>query len=167
MFESKLDAMVRGTGLHGGLDAAESEVPAEHGAFHAQRALQDASESPRMGVGDPEDRVRHGVPGIRVGQDRDRRRGDGGQETQDRRQLPQGGRRGDGRLPAGRIPERTPQEDPHEQHDRTAEQGDPTPHPRRGQLPGRRQRSHARLREDQVRHRQRMKHPPPRHAPAR
>ena len=36
---------------------------------------------------------------------------------------------------AGRIPERAPQEDPHEQHDRTAEQGDPTPHPRRGQLP--------------------------------
>lgn len=34
---------VRGTGLHGGLDAAEGEVPAAHGALHARRALQGAA----------------------------------------------------------------------------------------------------------------------------
>ena len=81
---------VRGTGLHGGLDAAEGEVPAVHDAFHAQRALEDAAQPPRMGVGGPEGHVRHGVPGIRVGQGRDRRRGDGGQEAECRRELPAG-----------------------------------------------------------------------------
>ena len=61
---------LRGTGLHGGLDAAEGEGPAVHGALLAQRALQGAAQPPRMGVGGPEGRVRHGVPGIRVGQGR-------------------------------------------------------------------------------------------------
>lgn len=69
---------------------AEGEVPAVHGAFHAQRALEDAAQPPRMGVGGPEGHVRHGVPGIRVGQGRDRRRGDGGQEAECRRELPAG-----------------------------------------------------------------------------
>lgn len=32
---------------------ARGEVPAVHGALHAQRALQDAAQSPRMGVGGP------------------------------------------------------------------------------------------------------------------
>ena len=67
---------MRGTGRHGGLDAAEGGVSAVHGALLAQRALQGAADPPRMGVGGPEGRVRHGVPGIRVGQGRDRRRGD-------------------------------------------------------------------------------------------
>lgn len=88
--------------------------------------------------------------------------------TLSRRQLPRGGRRGDDRLPAGRIPGRAPQEDPHEQYDRTAQQGDPTPHPRRGRLPRRQRRPRAHLREDQVRHLERMEHPTlPRHVPAR
>lgn len=34
---------VRGTRLHGELDASPGEVPAVHGALHAQRALQDAA----------------------------------------------------------------------------------------------------------------------------
>ena len=86
---------VRGTGRHGGLDAAEGGVSAVHGALLAQRALQGAADPPRMGVGGPEGRVRHGVPGIRVGQGRDRRRGDGGQEADGRRQPPAGGDRRD------------------------------------------------------------------------
>lgn len=76
---------MRGTGRHGGLDAAEGGVSAVHGALLARRALQGAAQPPRMGVGGPEGRVRHGVPGIRVGQGRDRRRGDGGQEADGRR----------------------------------------------------------------------------------
>ena len=42
---------VRGTRVHRRLDAARGEVPAVHGALHAQRALQDAAQSPRMGGG--------------------------------------------------------------------------------------------------------------------
>lgn len=55
-----------------------------------------------------------------------------------------------------------------EQHDRTAQQGDPAPHARRGRLPRRRQRAHARLRAHQIRDRERMEHAPlSRHVPAR
>ena len=109
---------MRGTGRHGGLDAAEGGVSAVHGALLAQRALQGAADPPRMGVGGPEGRVRHGVPGIRVGQGRDRRRGDGGQEADGRRQPPAGGDRRDHDLPAARVPGRAPQAHPHERHDR-------------------------------------------------
>lgn len=159
---------VRGTGLHGGLDAAEGEVPAVHGALLAQRALQGAAQPPRMGVGGPEGRVRHGVPRIRVGQGRDRRRGDGDQEAEGRRQLPAGGDRRDHDLPAAGVPGRAPQAHPHEQHDRTAQPRDQAAHARRGKLPGREQRAHARLRAHQVRHRERMVQPAlPRHVPAR
>ena len=35
---------------HGRLDAAQGEVPAVHGAFHAQRALEDAADPQGMGV---------------------------------------------------------------------------------------------------------------------
>ena len=42
---------MRGTGRHGGLDAAEGGVSAVHGALLARRALQDAASPPRMGVG--------------------------------------------------------------------------------------------------------------------
>ena len=85
-----------------------------------------------------------------------------------RRQLPAGGRRRDDDLPAGRVPGRAPQAHPHEQHDRAVEQGDPPAHARRGRLPRREQRAHARLRAHPVRHRERMVDPPlPRHVPAR
>ena len=36
---------------HGRLDAAQGEVPAVHGAFHAQRALEDAADP--QGMVDP------------------------------------------------------------------------------------------------------------------
>ena len=72
------------------------------------------------------------------------------------------------RLPFAGIPDGAPQEDPHEQHDRTAEPGDPASHARRRQFPGRQQRVDAHLRQNQVRHRERMEHAPlPRHVPAR
>lgn len=75
---------------------------------------------------------------------------------------------GDDRLPFAGIPDGAPQEDPHEQHDRTAEPGDPASHARRRQFPGRQQRVDAHLRQNQVRHRERMEHAPlPRHVPAR
>lgn len=76
--------------------------------------------------------------------------------------------RGDDRLPFAGIPDGAPQEDPHEQLDRTAEPGDPASHARRRQFPGRQQRVDAHLRQNQVRHRERMEHAPlPRHVPAR
>lgn len=97
-----------------------------------------------------------------------RRRGDGGQEAEGRRELPARGGRRDDHVPVAGVPGRTPQAHPHEQHDRAAEQGDPAAHARGRQFPGREQRPHARLREDQIRHRQRMVDPPlPRHVPAR
>ena len=159
---------VRGTRVHRQFHAAEGEVPAVHGALHAQRALQDAAKPPRVGVGGPEGRVRHGVPGIRVGQGRTGRHGDGVQEAQGGVQLPQGRHRGDDDLPAARISRGAPQAHPREQYDRTAQPGDPAAHARRGRLPGREQRAHARLRAHQVRHRERVEHAPlPRHVPAR
>ena len=42
-----------------------------------------------------------------------------------------------------RVPRRAPQEDPHEQHDRTAQPRDQTSHPRCGRLPRRQERAHA------------------------
>lgn len=41
-----------------------------------------------MGVGGPEGDIRHGIPGIRPGKGGVRRRGDGGQEAEGRRELP-------------------------------------------------------------------------------
>lgn len=159
---------VRRTRRHGRLDAAQGEIPAVHGAFHAQRALEDAADTPRMGVRRPQGHIRHGIPGIRPGQGRTGRHGDGIQEAQGRRELPARGRRRDDDLPAGRVPGRAPQEDPHEQHDRAAEQGDPPAHARRGRLPRREQRADAHMRPHPSRHRERMVDPPlPRHVPAR
>ena len=90
------------------------------------------------------------------------------QEAQGGGRLPARGHRGDDRLPFAGIPDGAPQEDPHEQHDRTAEPGDPASHARRRQFPGRQQRVDAHLRQNQVRHRERMEHAPlPRHVPAR
>ena len=159
---------VRGTRLHGELDASPGEVPAVHGALHAQRALEGAAQPPGLGVRGPEGDIRHGVPRIRPRQGRDGRRGDGVQEAQGGGRLPARGHRGDDRLPFAGIPDGAPQEDPHEQHDRTAEPGDPASHARRRQFPGRQQRVDAHLRQNQVRHRERMEHAPlPRHVPAR
>ena len=62
----------------------------------------------------------------------------------------------------------TPQAHPHERHDRTAQPRDQAAHARRGKLPRREQRAHARLRAYQVRRRERMVQPAlPRHVPAR
>lgn len=105
---------------------------------------------------------------IRVGQGRDRRRGDGGQEADGRRQPPAGGDRRDHDLSAARVPGRAPQAHPHERHDRTAQPRDRAAHARRGKLPGRERRAHARPRAHQVRRRERMVQPAlPRHVPAR
>ena len=61
-----------------------------------------------------------------------------------------------------------PQAHPHERHDRTAQPRDQAAHARRGKLPRREQRAHARLRVHQVRRRERMVNLPlPRHVPAR
>ena len=79
---------MRGTGRHGGLDAAEGGVSAVHGAFLARRALQGAAQPPRMGVGGPEGRVRHGITRVHVGQGRDRHVRYGGQEAEGGRRLP-------------------------------------------------------------------------------
>ena len=58
--------------------------------------------------------------------------------------------------------------DPHEQHDRAAEQGDPPAHARGGRLPRREQRVDAHMRPHPSRHRERMVDPPlSRHVPAR
>ena len=95
---------VRRSGGHRRLDAAEGEVPAVHGALHAQRALQDAAKPPRVGVRRPEGRLRPGIARGRPGQGRDRRRGDGIQKTQVGGQLPARGDRRDDDLPAGRVP---------------------------------------------------------------
>ena len=89
-------------------------------------------------------------------------------EAQGRRELPARGRRRDDDLPAGRVPGRAPQEDPHEQHDRAAGQGDPPAHARGGRLPRREQRVDAHMRPHPSRHRERMVDPPlSRHVPAR
>ena len=51
---------------------------------------------------------------------------------------------------------------------RTPQQGDPPAHQGRRQLPRRQERAHARLRQDPIRHRQRLVEPPlPGHVPTR
>ena len=129
------------------LDAAQGEVPTLHGAFHAQRALQGPADPQGMGVRRPEGDIRHGKPGIRAGQSRNK----SPRRWRSRRLRAAANclREGVGEttdLPAGRVPGRAPQAHPHEQHDRAVEQGDPPAHARRGRLPRREQRAHARLR---------------------
>ena len=159
---------VRRARLHGQFHAAEGEIPAVHGALHAQRALQDAAHPQAMGVGGPEGDIRHGIPGIRPGKGGVRRRGDGGQEAEGRRELPARGDRRDHHLPPARIPGRAPQAHPHQQHDREIEQGDPPAHACHGKFPRREQRAHARMRAHPIRHRERMVDPPlSGHVPAR
>lgn len=80
---------------------------------------RNTAQPPGLGVRGPEGDIRHGVPRIRPRQGRDGRRGDGVQEAQGGGRLPARGHRGDDRLPFAGIPDGAPQEDPHEQHDRT------------------------------------------------
>ena len=102
---------------HCQLHASRRRIPAVHGAFHAQRALEDAAEPPRMGVRGAQGRVRHGIPGIRLGQGRGSRQRDGRQGDEGRGELPAGGDRRDDGLPAARVSRGAPQAHPHEQHD--------------------------------------------------
>ena len=95
---------VRRTRLHGQLDAAEREIPAVHGALHAQRALQDAAQSQGMGVRRPEGHLRAGKPRIRHGQGRDGRGRNGGTQAQGGRELPPRGRRRDHHLSPAGVP---------------------------------------------------------------
>lgn len=64
----------------------------------------------------------------RPGQGRGSRQADGRQEAEGRGELPAGGERRDDDLPAARVSRGAPQEDPHEQHDRTAQPGDQAAH---------------------------------------
>lgn len=162
-FRSMIERGLRGVGpvvgdwcaglrLHGQLDAAEREIPAVHGAFHARRALQDAARSQGMGVRRPEGHLRAGKPRIRHGQGRDGRGRNGGTQAQVGREPPARGRRRDRRLlPAG-VPREPWDQAAHERHDRAIEQGDPPAHPGRGRLPRLRQRAHARMRRNPLRH---------------
>ena len=143
---------VRRTRLHGQLDAAEREIPAVHGALHAQRALQDAAQSQGMGVRRPEGHLRAGKPRIRHGQGRDGRGRNGGTQAQGGRELPPRGRRRDHRLSPAGVPREPWDQAAHEQHDRAIEQGDPPAHPGRGRLPRLQQRAHARMRQNPLRH---------------
>ena len=143
---------VRRTRLHGQLDAAEREIPAVHGALHAQRALQDAAQSQGMGVRRPEGHLRAGKPRIRHGQGRDGRGRNGGTQAQGGRELPPRGRRRDHHLPPAGVPREPWDQAAHEQHDRAIEQGDPPAHPGRGRLPRLQQRAHARMRQNPLRH---------------
>ena len=93
---------------------------------------------------------------------------DGVQETESGGLLPEGRYRRDHDLSARRASPGAPAADPHEQHDRTPQQGDPPAHQGRRQLPRRQERAHARLRQDPIRHRQRLVEPPlPGHVPTR
>ena len=124
----------------------------------------------RLVVGDrcAQGRVRHGIPRRRVEEGGGCGRTDGIPRIEGRRILPQGGHRRVDHLPARRLPRRAPSADPHEQHDRTPQQGDPPAYQGRRQLPRRQERAHARLRQDPIRHRQRLVEPPlPEHVPTR
>ena len=159
---------MRRAGVHGQFDAAGRQIPAVHGPLHAQRAVQGQPQAYDVGVRGVEGRVRHGIPGIRVGEGRTGRRADGRQGPEGRRLMPAGGHGRGHDLPARRIPGRAPASDPHEQHDRTIEQGDPQEDTCGRQLPRRQERAHAHMRQDSLRHRQPMVHAPlPGHVPAR
>ena len=159
---------MRGPGFHRQLHASQGGIPAAHGALHTQRALQGAAQPPRMGVGGPEglfamesresaldkaDAVASDMKARRLKAAADCLREDIQETTT---------------YLLDEVSCGTPQAHPHEQHDRTAQPRDQTSHARRGKLPGREQRAHARLRAHQVRHRERMVQPAlPRHVPAR
>ena len=158
---------VRRTGGHGRLDAAQGEVPTLHGAFHAQRALQ--------GPADPQGMASAALKAVFAMESRESALDKAEQvaaEMRSRRLRAAANclREGVGETTTYLLDEfpDAPQAHPHEQHDRAVEQGDPPAHARRGRLPRREQRAHARLRAHPVRHRERMVDPPlPRHVPVR
>ena len=159
---------VRRARVHRERDAAGRRISAVHGPLHAQRALQGQPQTHGMGRVGAQGHIRHGIPGIRVGEGRMRGRADGIHGIEGRGLLPAGGRRRGHDLPARRVSRRAPAADPHEQHDRTIEPGDPPPHPRRRLVPRRQERAHAHMRAHPLRHRQPMEHAPlPGHVPAR
>ena len=156
-----------GTGVHGQRDAAGRQVPAVHGAFHAQRALQGQPQAYDVGGRGAQGRVRHGIPRRRAGEGRTGRRADGRQGIEGRRLMPAGGHgRGDD-LPARRLPRGASASDPHQQHDRTTEPRDPQEDACGRQLPRRQERAHAHLRQDPIRHRRLDGPPLPGHVPTR
>ena len=79
-------------------------------------------------------------------------------ETEERKQAqvgretPARGRRRDRRLPPAGVPREPWDQAAHGRHDRVIEQGDPPAHPGRGRLPRLRQRAHARMRRNPLRH---------------
>ena len=114
-FRSMIERGLRGVGLVvgdrcAGLVSTVNSMPPNaryqrvHGAFHAQRALQDAARSQGMGVRRPEGRRRAGKPRIRHGQGRDGRGRNGGTQAQGGRELPARGRRRAHRLPPAGVP---------------------------------------------------------------
>ena len=68
--------------------APRGEMPAVHGALHAQRAFEDAAKPQGLGFRGVEGRVRHGIPGDGPRQGRTGRRGDGRREAEGRGRLP-------------------------------------------------------------------------------
>lgn len=76
----------------------------------------------------------------------------GGTQAQVGREPPARGRRRDHRLPPAGVPREPWDQAAHERHDRAIEQGDPPAHPDRGRLPRLRQRAHARMRRNPLRH---------------
>lgn len=159
---------VRRTRLHRGRDAARRALPAVHGPLHAQRPVQGQPQAHEVGRRGAQGHIRHGKPTSRPGEGRTGRRADGIQGVEGRGLLPAGGRRRGHDLPARRVSRRASAADPHEQHDRTIEPGDPPPHPRRRLVPRRQERAHAHMRAHPLRHRQPMEHAPlPGHVPAR
>lgn len=87
-----------------------------------------------------------------MAQGRDGRGRNGGTQAQVGREPPARGRRRDRRLPPAGVPREPWDQAAHEQHDRAIEQGDPPAHPGRGRLPRLRQRAHARMRRNPLRH---------------
>lgn len=76
----------------------------------------------------------------------------GGTQAQGGREPPVRGRRRDRRLPPAGVPRESWDQAAHGRHDRAIEQGDPPAHPGRGRLPRLRQRAHARMRRNPLRH---------------
>lgn len=87
-----------------------------------------------------------------MAQGRDGRGRNGGTQAQGGREPPARGRRRDRRLPPAGVPREPWDQAAHERHDRAIEQGDPPAHPGRGRLPRLRQRAHARMRRNPLRH---------------
>ena len=105
---------------------------------------------------------------VRPRQGRGGRPRDGVQETESGGLLPEGRYRRDHDLAARRVSPGAPAAIRTNNMIRTPQQGDPPAHRGRRQLPRRQERAHAHLRQDPIRHRQRLVEPPlPGHVPTR